>query len=97
MKSHQKTLANSVAALALCLLVGCASDPTVSEQNFGNSVRNMIAVQTYDPSTLSTPSSAPVDGTDGQKLEGALGVYRQAPAGTDNVGREININLGGTQ
>ena len=81
--------------LCALLLGACANQPTLTEINFGDSVRQMVRAQTYDPSTISTPSTEPVDGTDGQLLEGALETYRGSVANPESVGNEIQINVGG--
>jgi hypothetical protein len=97
METRIRTLATPVGLLAVCLLGGCATEPTLTERNFGDSVRNMVQAQTYDASTLTNPSSAAIDGTDGQKLESAVEVYRGTSGDTESVGSEININVGGGQ
>jgi hypothetical protein len=97
MKTFNTTVLRSV-GLALPLLLGaCASEPTQTERNFGESVRQMVRSQTYDPSTLTTPSEAPVDRTDGQLLEGAIEAYRGDVAPRDAVGSEVQISVGGGQ
>ena len=95
METSAKVFVKSAALLALCVLAGCATDPTVSEQNFGNAVRNMVRVQTYDPSTLDGGAGGEIEPADGQKLEGALETYRAAGGSTESVGQEISINVGG--
>jgi hypothetical protein len=98
METITKVFATAVPLLAVCLLGGCANEETLTERNFGDSVRNMIRVQTYDASTLTNPPAEPVDGTDGQKLEGVLETYRGENAGgTESVGNEIQISVGGGQ
>lgn len=83
--------------LAALLLGACATDPGLTEQNFGESVRQMIRAQTYDPSTLSSPSDEAVEGTDGQMLEGTLEAYRETVSNPDAVGRDITISVGGSE
>ena len=68
MKTGQLLLISLSAAL---LLGACASEPTMTERSFGDSVRQMITAQTYDQSTLSAPSDRTVESTDGQMLQGA--------------------------
>jgi hypothetical protein len=95
MDTLAKTVITPAALLALCIFGGCAADPTVSEQNFGNSVRNMVRVQTYDPSTLDNPSEEAVEGADGQKLEGALEAYRESASTPQSATQEVSISVGG--
>jgi len=84
-----------LASLSVTLLfTACASEPTMTEQAFGDSVRQMITAQTYDPSTLTTPPEGAIESTDGQMLEGALESYRTTVSDQSDVGNEIQINLG---
>lgn len=78
-------------------LTACATEPTMTEENFGDSVRQMIRAQTYDPSTLTSPSTEAIDSTDGQMLEGALKAYRETVADPASVGNEISIGVGNGQ
>jgi hypothetical protein len=95
------TKTNPIARLSpLCaalLLGACANQESLTERNFGESVRQMIQAQTYDPSTLTMPSAEPVDGTDGQMLEGAVEVYRSDVASPEGGGNEVVINVGSGQ
>lgn len=75
-------------------LAACVADPTLTETNFGDSVRQMIEVQTYDPSTLTTPSTEPVDSGDGQRLENVLEAYRTDVAKPATVNEPVVINVG---
>jgi type IV pilus biogenesis protein CpaD/CtpE len=81
-----KTYTIGSAVLGLSLFCGCTVEPTLTERNFGESVRQMIQAQTNDPSTLTNPSEETLDGSDGQRAEGVLetyrtDVYKPAPAG----------------
>lgn len=69
----QKTL---IFLLPAVLLGGCAVEPTMTEATFGDSVRSMVRAQTLNQETLTNPSDEVIDGTDGQRLEGALEAYR---------------------
>jgi hypothetical protein len=91
MKSH-----NTLAALAMvALLAACAHEPTETERTFGDSVRNMVEAQTYDQSTLSTPSTETIEDNDGRRLEAVLDVYRTDVAKPESVNDEIVINVDG--
>jgi type IV pilus biogenesis protein CpaD/CtpE len=76
MNIPRTALTTSVLGAMTLLLGACANEPRLTELNFGDSVRQMIRAQTYDPATLSSPSEQPVEDTDGQLLDNALGVYR---------------------
>lgn len=84
----------SMSLLAALLLGGCAAEPTMTERHFGEAVRQTIRAQTYDQSTLSSPSEATVERTDGQMLEAALEAYRGTVANPANVGQGVTINIG---
>ena len=75
-------------------LGACVADPTLTETNFGKSVRQMIEAQTYDPSTLATPSTDPVDSGDGKRLENVLEAYRTDVAQPAAVNEPVVINVG---
>jgi len=88
-----------IASLTLLIMLasGCSSvtEPVRVEQDFGNSVRQMIAAQTLNPMTVANPDPEPVMGLDGPKAMGVLEVYREdipKPAEIQNV---INISVGG--
>jgi hypothetical protein len=72
------------------LLLGCATEPDITQDpDFGQSVRNMIALQTADPWSGGT-------GLDGEKATATLRAYReQVATPQQTVERElIDINLG---
>ena len=93
MISHDTTLRLAVLASAL-LLGGCAG-PSLTEQNFGQSVRQMVRAQTYDASTLETPSEETIESTDGQLLDNALEAYRSTVSAPPSANQEVVINVGG--
>lgn len=68
------TLATAV-ALACGITAGCASQ-TRTEAEFGDSVRAMIASQTYDSYAANSPDPNPVTGGDGARLEKIVEAYR---------------------
>lgn len=91
-----KTIATTSLALTMIALLGaCANQPTVTELTFGDSVRQIIQAQTYDASTLSTPSEETIVRTDGQMLEGAIETYRGDVADPAAVSNDIVISVGG--
>lgn len=82
------------AVLVLPLLVsGCATEPTQTERNFGDSVRQMIRAQAYDPSTLDNPSETPVEGTDGRRAESVLETYRTDVYKPATGGRDVVVSV----
>ena len=97
MELSNSTLVKLAALLTTLVLGACSHSPTMTEQSYGDSVRNMIRAQTYDPATLDDSSEPTVEATDGQKLEGALETYREAAGNTQSVSQPINISVGGGQ
>jgi hypothetical protein len=97
MNSNSTLVAKTGLALAMLLLGACAGEPTLTERNFGDSVRQMVRAQTAHPETLTAPSNDPVTSADGQILEAVLEVYRTDVAKPASVGDEIVINVGGGQ
>jgi len=80
-------------AAALATLFGCESTTTV-ESNYGQSVRQMITAQTYDPKTLTDPSTKPVEGADPDMVNAAINVFRETVSPPDDVGKDIVIQVG---
>ncbi len=81
----------------LLLLTGCAitdTDPVRVESDFGNSVRNMIELQIYDPRTVHYPVKEPPTSFDGVKANGVLEEYRGDVAKREKVEQPINIQIG---
>jgi hypothetical protein len=93
MISRYNLLRLGLSAFAL-LLGGCAG-PSLTEQNFGESVRQMIRAQTYDQSTLESPSTETIESTDGQMLGNALEAYRSTVSAPASANQEVVIDLGG--
>lgn len=75
---------------ALCLTLGCAStDATRAESNFGNSVRNMIKSQIYDPMAAQNPPKEPPLTLDGNKSEQILETYRSDVAKPEEITKPL--------
>jgi type IV pilus biogenesis protein CpaD/CtpE len=85
-----KTMA---ATTVLIALVGCES--TRVEQEYGESVRQMINAQVYDPSTLTNPSAKPVEGADPDMVNNAIEAFRGHVSAPEDVGQDIVIQTGG--
>ena len=79
--------------LPAVLLGGCATEPTMTEEAFGDSVRHMVRAQTLNQSTLTNPSDEVIDSTDGQKLEVVLEAYRTVAADPASVGDGVTISV----
>jgi len=75
---------------------GCTTTgPENVERDYGNSVRQMIAGQTLDPSTAANPDPDPLDGGDGDRLNKVLDTYRGDVSSPEDVGQPIVISVGG--
>lgn len=67
------------------MLIGCAASPT--ERTFGDSVRHTIAQQRVAPQ----PAPDTPVGTDGQRLESVMSVYRSMVGDPLPVVREVQV------
>lgn len=92
-----RNILKAAAMLAAVTLGACSHSPTMTEQTFGDSVRNMVRAQTYDPSTLSDSSGDIEEPADGQMLEGALETYRDPAGAAAPAAPPVNISVGGGQ
>ena len=76
-----KLVIGKYVALAGCLLIGlggCSADPKYVEADFGNSVRQMVAAQIYDPVVASDPVEEPPELLDGTGASESVTGYRQS-------------------
>jgi type IV pilus biogenesis protein CpaD/CtpE len=64
------------------------------EESYGDAVRSNVRAQVYDPVTLINPSSDPVEGTDGQRMEAVMESHRSQQGSADSVAEPIVINVG---
>ena len=94
--NSSKTLRALVGLPLVATLTACAPT-TLTEQNFGASVRQMIEAQTNDPSTLTTPSTETIEDSDGRRLEAVLDTYRTDVAEPAAVSEDIVISVDGAR
>ncbi|MEA3411731.1 MAG: hypothetical protein U9R74_09350 [Pseudomonadota bacterium] len=96
MRNSEKTL-GSGALLALLLTAGCSTtqEPTRVDDDFGNSVRNMIDAQIYNHAAAQNPPVDPPLALDGQKGENVLEAYRKDVAKPKKIEERIQINVSG--
>ena len=96
MMIRKRALIKMSLPLLVMLATGCSSvtEPVRVEQDFGNSVRQMIAAQTLNPMTVANPDPEPVMGLDGPKAMGVLQVYREDIAKPAEIQNVINISVG---
>ena len=77
-------------ASSLIVIVGCETSPTTDEE-FGDSVRQMVRSQ----KVFVPVDETPVQQGDGQRLEGVLDGYREAPPADGAApSQSILINTG---
>lgn len=87
------TQATALAVVAL-LTAGCAETP-LADADYGNSVRQMVQAQTFDPVAASNPPALAPDIADGPRLEKALEVYRKDVAkGLAEVKQPVVFEIG---
>ena len=72
--------------------VACTSSAV--EESYGDAVRSNVHAQVYDPATITNPSSDPVEGTDGQRMEAVMESHRSRQGSADSVAEPIVINVG---
>jgi type IV pilus biogenesis protein CpaD/CtpE len=87
-KSKMLALAATTAVLA-----ACTTEPTLTERNYGVSVRQMIEAQTYDPSTIQNPSTETVDSSDGQRAGNVLEGYRRGVTAPEAAGQGVDMSI----
>ena len=77
------------------LLAGCdTTGMTRTEEDFGNSVRHMVDVQTYNPEASRRPSTEPPTEMDGERAGAVLDRYRTEIGKPSQVDKPIVINVG---
>jgi hypothetical protein len=69
---------------------GCASQ-TVTEDNFGDAVREVMMNQTYDLGASVFSNSDPVVGGDPYQLENVINAHRERSSQPSTVGSAIRI------
>ena len=83
-----------IAASALIIAIaGC--ETTRVEDEYGESVRQMINAQVYDPTTLTDPSTKPVEGADPDMVNNAIKALREYIGAPEEVGKDVVIQVGG--
>jgi len=77
------------------LLTGCdTTGMSRTEEDFGNSVRHMVRVQTYNPAASSHPSTEPPTEMDAARAGAVLETYRTEVGKPADVSKPIVINVG---
>lgn len=84
----------SALVVATLLVAGCADTPQI-DADYGNSVRQMVQAQTYDPAASANPPELAPETTDAARLKNALDVYREDVAkGTTEVKQSVVFEVG---
>lgn len=94
METAQRSILLGV-IFSLSTLAGCAiTEPARVDEDFGNSVRNMIDAQIYNPEAARNPPTEPPLALDGPKAEKVLEVYRDDVAKPRKIEQPIRIEVG---
>jgi non-homologous end joining protein Ku len=88
------TLRTIATMAALIVLAGCSSSSRV-EDEYGESVRQMVNAQVYDAATLSNPSTKPVEGADPDMVINAVETLREHVAAPEKVGEDLTLRVRG--
>ena len=80
---------------AVLILAACAEQPPALEQDFGNSVRQMVNAQTADPATVLTPPKEAVEDGDGPRSTAVMKTYRERVVEKDTVEVRPVFQVGG--
>lgn len=84
-----------VVVVAMLSATGCSStDPVRVEEDFGNSVRNMVNAQIYNPNAAKNPPAEPPLALDGEKADKVLEAYRGDVYKPEKAERPISIRIG---
>lgn len=78
------------------LLCGCSTvgtDPAHVDEDFGNSVRQMISSQIYDKNSPSIAPTEPNNGMDGVRGEAVLKKQRESIGNPANVDQQVQIKV----
>lgn len=75
-------------------LTACAGPSAVGE-DYGNSVRNMVSAQTANPNAAAENKGNLADKGDGQRGEGVIEEYREVSGESEQVSRDLIIQMGG--
>lgn len=86
-----KNLRALAASAALLVAAGCATGPEAVEEDFGNSVRAMRQAQIANPSA--PVDNNPIDHGDGQRINGAIDVYRKGVSDPKAVKQDIVMGI----
>jgi hypothetical protein len=79
--------------IAVLAVAGCAN--STSDEDYGQSVKQMVQAQTFDPAAASNPPELAPEITDGARLQNALDVYRKDVAkGNTEVKQPVIFEVG---
>lgn len=83
----------TIVVALITVLSACSMDPVHVEEDFGNSVRQMVIGQISDPAGAANPSIDAPDLLDGSAAEKSILSYRKDAARIENVQREIQLSI----
>lgn len=73
----RRALASSMVLVLMVFVCGCVADPVYVEEDFGQSVTQMLNGQIADPKTASNPDLQPSDLLDGAVGRNSVESYRR--------------------
>jgi hypothetical protein len=76
---------------AITLSTGCAQGPVAVEEDYGKSVRQMVELQTADPTAPADTNA--IDRGDGERLNNVIDVYRKDVGRPESVREQIDMEI----
>ena len=86
----------TILSLSALITSGCgtiAGDMTKVEEDYGNSVRQMVQAQIYDPNAANFPSRQGPMSSDGDKAVRTLESYRNDIPKPESIGDEFEFEI----
>ncbi|MDH3265575.1 MAG: hypothetical protein OEM25_01305 [Gammaproteobacteria bacterium] len=80
--------------VAVAISAGCSRQPTVPPAQFGDAVRNVMEAQIHDYEAALHPTPDAVEGSDPERLNNVVEVYREDLTEPQSVSQPISISFG---
>jgi hypothetical protein len=94
MRNHKVTKLIALVGAVLFFSACTWTEPTRVEAYHGDAVNSIKAAQVYDRDAALNPSADPVEGTDGQRMEGVMEHHRGYMGSAESASQPIVINTG---
>ena len=85
----------AISLIVACLALAACAGPSAVEDDYGNSVRNMVNAQAANPNAAADNQGRIADQGDGQRGEGVIEEYREITTESEEVSRDLIIQMGG--